>query len=141
MQRCHSITASLMDTICTLVEQDHSPTQAALSCGVPQSTWSRWIRRGRGYEQPASEQCQELVRRIDEASQVATERRIEQYGVRLEQSHQQVVSRLHYKIRMQEQELIRLRSGVCQHQVGAQPALPPQHSTIRVKSRRHRRWA
>ncbi len=139
MPKTLTINDVLVDTVCNLIRNGETPSQAFKACGVSPSTRTRWIRRGRGLEEPPSPECEELVRQIDEAWHEGIQNNIANYHtyqVQLERTHERDRRE---KMRQLELENVRLRADLAAlESFELTVERPPSVSrkTIRVISRR-----
>lgn len=109
MSRLQSF-SEMTDQVVALIAEGATVSRAFNAIGIPPSTRTRWIRRGRGLEGPPSPECEELVRRVNEACWTSARMRAEKY-----QSERARIVRQREAVKQQErrnleQEVVLLRA-------------------------------
>ena len=137
MPRTLALNENLVTRLCEVIREGRTPSEAFNACGVPPSTRTRWMRRGRGYEKPSDPLLVELCRRVDEAWQIAIDVRIESYNHR-----KIVVGREQWQQLRRDLTHMHTENSILRSRLRQAPQVNPaaERKFITVSRRRYPRW-
>lgn len=137
MPRTLAIDENLITRVCEVIKEGRTPSEAFNAVGVPPSTRTRWVRRGRGYEGPKHPLLTEMVRRVDEAWMTSIDVRVESYNHRKIQ-----VGREQYRRLREENTKLHTENSILKYQLQQAPRANPaaERKFITVNRRRYPRW-